>query len=168
MQVRKNLHEFSGLHPNISKTIFRIYYPEIVKDNFNSEYNKWRQSILDSTVWGGVAHMTLFAFCYKIHAVCVSAWNTRVTTTYTYGIERMQKVHIISSSEGNPPFNTQPRNPQDIIFIWHHNMGELTNYVGRPNGPNNNVFYNHFSLLEPTLDPNTSAEIVSPHEDSDD
>jgi hypothetical protein len=79
----------------------------------------------------------------------------------------LQKDRIISSSEGNPPFNTQPRNPQDIIFIWHHNIQEPNNYVGRKNGPDNMSFYNHFSLLEPTVETELVAELVLPHENED-
>jgi hypothetical protein len=65
-------------------------------------------------------------------------------------------------------FNDQPRNPDEIIFIWHHNLEKPTNYFGTKNGPDSHKYYNHFTLLEPMVDNNISADIVFPHEDHDD
>jgi hypothetical protein len=86
---------------------------------------------------------------------------------YTYGIERLKRFRITSIVEVNPRFNKQPRNPEEIIFIWHHNIEDPTNYVGRKNGPDNMSFYNHFSLLEPTVDTEIVAELVLPHENDE-
>jgi hypothetical protein len=123
MKVREELHYFCGTHPTVCKSIFKNC-TNASDDNFQQEFNQWRKSILDPTVWGGVAHMTLFAYRFKIHCVCVSVWNTRVTKTYTYGIERLKKFRMKSVSED---FNDQPRNPDEIIFIWHHNSKKPTN-----------------------------------------
>jgi hypothetical protein len=167
MRVREELHYFCGIHPSLCRLIFKLFTNVQEEDVYNA-FHQWRQSILDPTVWGGVAHMTLFAYRFKIHCVCVSVWNTRVTTTSTFGIERLNRYRMTDISNVNPRFNEQPRNPEDIIFIWHHNMDQPTNYFGATNGPDNNSYYNHFSLLEPTFDMNTIAEVVFPHKDDDD
>jgi hypothetical protein len=86
---------------------------------------------------------------------------------YTYGIERLKRFRITSTVEVNPRFNEQPRNPEEIIFIWHHNIEDPTNYVGRKNGPDNMSFYNHFSLLKPTVETEKVAELVLPHENDE-
>jgi hypothetical protein len=164
MQVWEELHYFCGIHPTLCKSIFRNF-TNVCNNNFQDEFNQWRQSILDPTVWGGVAHMTVFAYRFKIHCVCISVWNTRVTTTCTYGIKILEKYCL--NSNINPRYNQQPRNPEEIFFIWHHNMDEPTNYFGTTNGPDTNFYYNHFSLLKPMVDMNTIAEIVFPHNDDD-
>jgi hypothetical protein len=71
MKVREELHFFYGIHPTLCKSIFR-HFTNVCDENLQNEFNQWRNSILDPTVWGGVAHMTLFAYHFKIHCVCVS------------------------------------------------------------------------------------------------
>jgi hypothetical protein len=164
MAVRKMIHEFTGLHPTLCKEIFSEYN-SVSSEKLHGEFCKWRETIRDGTKWGGAAEMTVFAYCYGIHCMLVSQWFPRVVTTYTYGIERLKRFRM--TNHDITSFEDKPKNPSDVIFIWHHNISRPTNYVGKKNGPDDMKYYNHFSLLVPIDKSDINPEVVFVHEDNE-
>jgi hypothetical protein len=155
--VRKRLHEFTGLHPTLAKEIFKEFN-SVQSDKLHEEFCKWRETIQEGKKWGSPTEMTVFAYCYGIHVVLVSQLFPRVVTMYTYGIERLKRFRMTKHEITS--FQDKPKNPRDVIIIWHHNISQPTNFVGKKNGPTDTKYYNHFSLLIPTDRSDINPEVI--------
>jgi hypothetical protein len=73
--------------------------------------------------------------------------------------------------ESASDFVKKPLCDSEVIFIWHHNGGDPTLFLGKESGIDDAKIYNHFALLEKmtdleTIDPETSLTLT--HVDEDD
>jgi hypothetical protein len=128
------------------------------------DYDLWIESLGKPSTWGGPAEYTLFAFCFEIHVLCISVLSPKVIVHSSSG-----KQEIMDESASD--FAKKPLCESEVIFIWHHNGGDPTLFLGKDSGIDDAKVYNHYALLEKmtdleTIDPERCLTLT--HVDEDD
>jgi hypothetical protein len=132
--VRKCMQEFAIHNPSLSRMIHCHCW------NNKEDYDSWIQSLVKPTTWAGPAEYTLFAYCFEIHVLCISVLLPKVKVHSSIG---KQEIRDESASD----FAKKPLCESKVIFIWHHNCGDPTLFLGKDSGIDDPKIYNHYALL---------------------
>jgi hypothetical protein len=158
IEVRQRMQKFAIENESLSRLIHRHCW------NDQEDYDSWIESLVKSTTWAGPAEYTLFAYCFEIHVLCISVLSPKVLVHSSIG---KQEIRDESASD----FAKKPLCESEVIFIWHHNCGDPTLFLGKESGIDDAKIYNHYALLEKmtdseTIDPERCLTLT--HVDEDD
>lgn len=163
-QLRRHMYKLAEASPTV---------PELIHNSYSNARDRrltckqWIKSMSVPKKWGGRAEIIWFAYCMKIHVVCVSVSSARVYVLRTHGLKKLSKVPVTSVKK--PNFHVRPKHPKEIIFLWHHDYSKPWKFNGVDDDPENPIDSNHYSLIELQGYSSTSSfpprTLILPHKD---
>jgi hypothetical protein len=142
-KLRQQMHKLADLSTTL---------PEMIHESYSNARDKkltckeWIKSMSVNKKWGGRAEIIWFAYCMKIHVVCVSVLSARVYVLRTQGLDKLSKIPVTSIKK--PKFHLQLTHPNELIFLWHHDYDKPWKFNGVEDDPDDPIVSNHYSLIE--------------------
>jgi hypothetical protein len=134
------MQEFAIANGNLSRLMFWFSWKNDPDGKeFEKRYESWIDSLVEADKWGDTLEYTLFAYCFEIHVLCISVIYPKVVVISSYGNQP-----LIDASTSD--FDKRPLHPNEVIFIWHHNAGNPSLFLGKDS--EDAKLYNHFALIE--------------------